>query len=295
MNLDGVLAVDKPAGRTSHDVVAAARRALGTRKVGHAGTLDPMATGVLVLGVGRGTRLLGYLSGQGKAYRATIVLGASTETDDAEGAVLATADPVTLAGVDDAAIDAAVRALTGAISQVPSSVSAVKVDGRRAHALVRAGKEVALAPRPVTVERFAVLARRRTPERIELDVEVDCSPGTYVRALARDLGAALGVGGHLTGLRRTRSGPFDLAACCAIDAIAADRLIGLADAARMAFPSAVLDEQEARAVLHGRRVPWPASLPSDTPCALLDREGALLAIAHQADGMARYAAVLAAP
>lgn len=295
MNPDGVLAVDKPAGRTSHDVVAAARRALGTRKVGHAGTLDPMATGVLVLGAGRATRLLGYLGGQGKAYEATVVLGASTSTDDAEGETVATASPASLAAVDERAVDAAVAALTGPIAQVPSSVSAVKVDGRRAHALVRAGEEVRLAARPVTVARFAVVARRRSESRIELDVEVECSAGTYVRALARDLGAALGVGGHLARLRRTRSGPFTVADCCPFDAMAPERLIPLAEAARLAFPSTALDEPSAAAVLHGRRVPWPAELPSGEPCALLGPDGSLLAIARDDAGTARYAAVLGAP
>src|ERR687894_100191 len=189
----GLVVVDKPAGFTSHDVVARLRRILGTRKIGHAGTLDPMATGVLVCGVGRGTKLLGHLALDGKAYTATIRLGATTTTDEAE--------------VTDAAVAAGLAALTGPILQVPSAVSAIKVDGRRAYARVRAGEQVVLPARPVTVSAFTLLARRGA----DLDVAVECSSGTYVRALARDLGAALGVGGHLTALRRTRVGPFRLA------------------------------------------------------------------------------------
>ncbi len=199
----GLVVVDKPAGLTSHDVVARLRRILHTRKVGHAGTLDPMATGVLVCGVGRGTKLLGHLALDTKAYTATIRLGATTTTDDAEGETVTTTDP---AAVTDEAIDAGIAALTGPILQVPSSVSAIKIDGRRAYARVRAGEQVVLPPRPVTVSTFTVLARRGA----DLDVAVECSSGTYVRALARDLGAALGVGGHLTALRRTRVGPFRL-------------------------------------------------------------------------------------
>ena len=203
VGLSGLVVVDKPAGLTSHDVVARLRRILRTRKVGHAGTLDPMATGVLVCGVGRGTKLLGHLALDTKAYTATIRLGAATTTDDAEGEVVTTADP---SAVGDDAVADGIAALTGPILQVPSSVSAIKVDGRRAYARVRAGEAVVLPPRPVTVEAFTLLARRGA----DLDVAVECSSGTYVRALARDLGAALGVGGHLTALRRTRVGPFHL-------------------------------------------------------------------------------------
>ena len=198
---DGLLVVDKPAGWTSHDVVGRCRRLAGTKKVGHAGTLDPMATGVLVLGVGRATRLLGHLALTDKAYDATIRLGATTVTDDAEGEVVEQRDA---SGVSDEALAAAMAALTGPLSQVPSSVSAVKVDGVRSYARVRAGQAVELAPRSVVVSRFA-LRDRRGPD---VDVTVACTSGTYVRALARDLGAALGVGGHLTALRRTRVGPF---------------------------------------------------------------------------------------
>ena len=208
---DGLLVVDKPAGWTSHDVVGRARRLCGTRRVGHAGTLDPMATGVLVLGVNKATRLLTFLVGSDKAYTATIRLGQSTITDDAEGEVVATAPADR---VDAEALRAAVAALTGEIEQVPSAVSAIKVDGERSYARVRAGEDVVLAARPVTVPRFEVLGTRQAEADgvpvLDVDVEVEVSSGTYVRALARDLGAALGVGGHLTALRRTRVGSFTL-------------------------------------------------------------------------------------
>ncbi|MDU3567912.1 MAG: tRNA pseudouridine(55) synthase TruB, partial [Cutibacterium avidum] len=203
----GVLVVDKPAGVTSHQVVGRVRRLMGTRKVGHAGTLDPMATGVLVVGVNRATRLLGHLSLHDKDYTATMRLGVSTVTDDAEGDVTAITDA---SGIDDDAILAATARQTGEILQVPTAVSAIKINGQRAYAKVRAGEDVVLQPRAVTVSRFDITDIRRHDEVIDVDVEVTCSSGTYVRALARDVGAGLGVGGHLTALRRTRIGPFDL-------------------------------------------------------------------------------------
>nr|WP_260192666.1 tRNA pseudouridine(55) synthase TruB [Actinophytocola gossypii] len=250
----GLVVVDKPDGLTSHDVVARVRRIMGTRKVGHAGTLDPMATGVLVLGIERATKLLGHLALDTKAYLATISLGSATTTDDAQGEVLSTA-PVDQ--VTDEAITAGIRALTGSIQQVPSAVSAVKVDGKRAYARVRAGEEVALAARPVEVSRFDLLAARRTGETIELDVMVECSSGTYVRALARDLGAALGVGGHLAALRRTRVGPFDLRVVTTLDRLADAPGLSLPmDAAvAAAFPRRDVDERSAAALLRGRRLP----------------------------------------
>ncbi|MFD9828801.1 tRNA pseudouridine(55) synthase TruB [Tsukamurella tyrosinosolvens] len=203
----GLVIVDKPAGLTSHDVVARCRRAMGTRKVGHAGTLDPMATGVLVIGIERATKLLGHLALTTKAYSATVRLGASTSTDDAEGE---TTGGAPAGGLDEDAVRAAMVPLTGDIEQVPSSVSAIKVDGKRAHQLVREGADVQLTARPVTVDEFAAHAFRREGAFLDVDVTVECSSGTYVRALARDLGAALGVGGHLTALRRTRVGPYGL-------------------------------------------------------------------------------------
>src|SRR5262245_45132393 len=234
---------------TSHDVVARIRRLAGTRRVGHAGTLDPMATGVLVLGVGRATRLLGHLTLTDKAYEATIRLGVATVTDDAEGAVTSIAPAGRIA---DEEIARAVAELTGAIEQVPSAVSAVKVGGERAYRKVRAGEDVVLSARSVTVHSFEVQATRRLGETIDIDVSVVCSSGTYVRALARDLGGALGVGGHLTALRRTRVGPYRLADARTLDELAKDlRVIPLAEAAAAAFPVRSLTETEARGLSHG--------------------------------------------
>ena len=190
----GLVVVDKPAGITSHDVVSRVRRLAGTRKVGHAGTLDPMATGVLVLGVDRATRLLGHLMLTEKAYDATIRLGVSTVTDDAEGDVVSTAST---AGLDEALVRATLAEFTGDLLQVPTAVSAIKVDGQRSYARVRAGEEVQLEPRPVTVHELVVHDVRRTDEVVDADVSLRCSSGTYVRAIARDAGARLGVGGHL--------------------------------------------------------------------------------------------------
>jgi tRNA pseudouridine55 synthase len=258
---DGVVVVDKPAGLTSHDVVARMRRIAGTRKVGHAGTLDPMATGVLVIGIGRATRLLTYVVGADKEYTATIRLGVATTTDDAEGEVLATVDA---SAVTREAIAASVLDLTGAIEQVPSSVSAIKVDGKRAYARVREGEDVRLAARPVTVFRFDVHEVRPGTSGdvgvVDVDVTVVCSSGTYVRALARDLGAALGVGGHLTALRRTRVGGYTLAGARTLEELAdldVDvplEVVGLADAARAIFPVRDLSADEAAALSYGKRI-----------------------------------------
>ena len=250
----GLVLVDKPAGLTSHDVVARTRRLAGTRRVGHAGTLDPMATGVLVLGVERATRLLGHLALTDKTYDATIRLGASTVTDDAEGDVVTT---TSAAHLQDDEIQAEVAALTGAIEQVPSSVSAIKVDGKRAYAKVRAGDTVELVARPVTVHAFDVRATRRTGDFVDLDVTVDCSTGTYVRALARDLGADLGVGGHLAALRRTRVGPFDLRVVTTLDKLADEPGLSLSmdDAVAKAFPRRDVDARSATALLRGQKLP----------------------------------------
>ena len=253
----GLVVVDKPEGLTSHDVVARVRRIMGTRKVGHAGTLDPMATGVLVLGIERATKLLGHLALDTKAYLATISLGSSTTTDDAQGEVLSTARAESVAAVTGDAIAAGIRALSGPIQQVPSAVSAVKVDGKRAYARVRAGEEVALAARPVEVSRFDLLAARHLDDRIELDVMVECSSGTYVRALARDLGAGLGIGGHLAALRRTRVGPFDLRVVTTLEELADAPGLSLPlDAAvDAAFPRRDVDDRAAAALLRGQRLP----------------------------------------
>lgn len=285
VSTSGLVVVAKPGGLTSHDVVARLRRILGTRKIGHAGTLDPMATGVLVCGVERGTRLLGHLALDTKAYTATIRLGAATTTDDAEGEVVTTADA---SGVTDAALAAGVAALTGAIEQVPSSVSAIKVDGRRAHALVRAGERVVLPARPVTVSRFAVLARRGA----DLDVDVECSSGTYVRALARDLGAGLGVGGHLTALCRTRVGPFTLEHARTLEQLEVDPslTLPLAEAVAVAFPRRDVDAELAADLAHGR--PLPAA-GVDGVQGVFAPDGRVLGLVRDRDGAARPVVVLA--
>ena len=272
------MVVDKPAGLTSHDVVARVRRLADTRRVGHAGTLDPMATGVLVLGVGRATRLLTYLVGADKTYTATIRLGAATRTDDAEGEVLTRADAsrITLEQVG-----AGVKALTGTFDQVPSAVSAIKVGGRRAHTRVRAGEDVALAARTVTVRRFELLASRAVADAVvaglDLDVEVEVSSGTYVRALARDLGAALGVGGHLTALRRTAVGPYAVAAAHTLDQLG-ERLevLGIAAAARALFPARELSADDVRTVRFGQQL--IATGTGDRPVAAFGPDGSLVAL-----------------
>jgi tRNA pseudouridine55 synthase len=284
-----VVVVDKPAGWTSHQVVGRARRLLGIRKVGHAGTLDPMATGVLVLGVGRATRLLGQLALTDKAYEATIRLGQATVTDDAEGEV--TASPGA-AELTDAAVEAALAPLRGNIEQVPSSVSAIKVGGVRSYARVRSGEDVALAARPVTVSRFAVLDRHDREADgvpvVDLEVQVDCSSGTYVRALARDLGEALGTGGHLTVLRRTRVGPFSLAEAQSLDG---PRLLvtPIAGVARRCFPSLDLTPEQAAHVGFGRRL-RDTVLPADRT-AVFAPDGTFLALYRSEDGDAVPAAV----
>jgi len=274
----GILLVDKPGGMTSHDVVARARKALGTRKIGHAGTLDPMATGLLVLGVGPATRLLTYLVGLDKTYLATIRLGAATDTDDAEGEVTATAGEGLVAAVTDAAIAAGIAELTGDISQVPSTVSAIKVDGRRAYDRARAGEEVVLKARAVTVSRFDVLAARRTEELIELDVVVDCTSGTYIRALARDLGSALGVGGHLGALRRTRIGDFDVAEAVPAEAMDAGRLLDAAVVAARVMTRLDVDEDQARDLRHGKRLLGAGTLAGRGHLAAIDPDGRLVGI-----------------
>ncbi|WP_165164069.1 tRNA pseudouridine(55) synthase TruB [Corynebacterium qintianiae] len=220
----GIVVVDKPAGMTSHDVVARLRRFFGTRKVGHAGTLDPMATGVLVAGIERGTKLLAHLVAEDKVYATTIRLGQATSTDDAEGEIVSETDASHLS---DEEILARIAELTGDISQVPSSVSAIKIGGRRAHELVRAGEEVDIPARPVTVYSFDVSAVRREASFVDVDARVHCSKGTYIRSLARDLGAALGVGGHLTALRREAVGPFTLDDAAALADLETDPALSL--------------------------------------------------------------------
>jgi tRNA pseudouridine55 synthase len=275
----GLVIVDKPAGMTSHDVVSRCRRIFTTRKVGHAGTLDPMATGVLVIGIERATKILGLLMTATKSYSATIRLGQTTTTDDADGDLVRTtpADAVT-----DDQIDAAIGALRGEIRQVPSAVSAVKVGGKRAYRLSREGHTVELAPRTVRVERFDVLAVRRQHDVVDVDVEVDCSSGTYIRALARDAGAALGVGGHLIALRRTRVGRFALENARTLDDLAADPELSYSidDACQLIFPRRDLSADEAVAASHGRALEaagidglYAATDPDGRVIALLRDEG----------------------
>lgn len=309
---DGLLVVDKPAGWTSHDVVGRVRRLAGTRKVGHAGTLDPMATGVLVLGLGRATRLLTFLVGCDKQYTATIRLGQSTITDDAEGDLTSS---LGARGISRDALDAAIAGLRGDIEQVPSSVSAIKVDGQRSYARVRGGEEVVLAARPVTVSRFEVLAVRETvaeqeaqTERtpvLDVDVVVEVSSGTYVRALARDLGVALGTGAHLTALRRTRVGGYTLDVAADLDALSeryeqrrvelgVDRLdrtdlpplplLDLAEAARAQFPVHELSAEQERALGYGQRI---ESGPGGAVIAAIGPSGRLVAILDETRPQAR--------
>lgn len=294
---DGLLIVDKPAGWTSHDVVAKARWLAGTRKVGHAGTLDPMATGVLVLGIGRATRLLTYVTGADKEYLATIRLGQSTTTDDAEG------EPVELTAVETVpeGLAAAVADLTGDIQQVPSAVSAIKVDGQRAYARVRAGEDVRLAARPVTVHEFEVGEIRHVPELavVDVDVRVVCSSGTYIRALARDLGSALGVGGHLTMLRRTRVGGYRIEGARTLDELSAWPMdvpvdtLPLADAARATFPVRALTADEARALGHGQRIAPSGVDGPERTVAAVGPAGELVALIEDRGPQARPVLVFA--
>ena len=310
----GLIVVDKPGGLTSHDVVARIRRLAGTRRVGHAGTLDPMATGVLVVGVEKATRLLGHLTLTDKEYLATIRLGQATDTGDAEGTVTSghPAGRLTLGQVE-----AAATALTGEIQQVPPAVSAIKVAGRRAYQLAREGAPPVLKPRPVTVWSFTVQAVRPVPggasatgtapgagpgDLLDVNVEVRCSSGTYIRALARDMGEALGVGGHLTRLRRTRVGPYDLSAAHGLDELA-ERLtiLPLAEAAAAAFPILELTAEQARSLSHGGRLPGLGQQPGPEarpvaggeagPVAAFGPDGTLIALVQEKDGVTRPLAV----
>ncbi|GAB2919263.1 tRNA pseudouridine(55) synthase TruB [Micromonospora polyrhachis] len=292
MSSDGLIVVDKPGGMTSHDVVARIRRLARTRRVGHGGTLDPMATGVLIIGVGRATRLLTYVIGAGKSYTATIRLGQATITDDVEGEVTATTPA---GGVTDEAIRAGLAAQTGEIDQVPSAVSAIKVDGQRAYKRVRDGETVALAARRVTISRLDVLAiRRDTPDVVDVDVDVTCSSGTYIRAIARDLGVTLGVGGHLTALRRTAVGGFTLAEAATLAELeerspeVVDLPIGAA--ARRFFSVREASTDEAKVLSHGGPLD-PVGI--DGPYAVFGPDGDLIAIVRERGGRARAEIVLA--
>jgi tRNA pseudouridine55 synthase len=247
----GLVIVDKPAGMTSHDVVGRCRRIFGTRRVGHAGTLDPMATGVLVVGIERATKILGLVTETSKSYAATIRLGQSTSTEDAEGDIT---QQISAQAVTDGAIESAITALRGDIAQVPSAVSAIKVDGQRAYRLAREGRTVELAARPVRIDRFEMLAVRRHDHLVDVDVEVDCSSGTYIRALARDVGATLAVGGHLTALRRTRVGRFDIDQARSLDDLAERPGLSLTldEACLLLFAHREITDDEADSVANGR-------------------------------------------
>jgi tRNA pseudouridine55 synthase len=271
----GLVIVDKPAGMTSHDVVGRCRRTFGTRRVGHAGTLDPMATGVLVIGIERATKILGLLTGASKSYAATIRLGQTTSTEDAEGQLL---QQVSAGHLTDEAIATAIAGLRGDIMQVPSTVSAVKVGGQRAYRLAREGQVVELAARPVRIDRFEMLALRRGSDGvIDLDVAVDCSSGTYIRALARDLGDVLAVGGHLTALRRTRVGQFGLDQARSLDELAErpELSLTLDEACLQLFPRRDLTAEEAEAAANGRAL-TPAGI--DGVYAAQDADGRVIAL-----------------
>lgn len=291
----GLVIVDKPPRLTSHDVVGRIRRLAGTRRVGHAGTLDPMATGVLVIGVEKATRLLGHLALTEKEYSATIRLGQATDTDDADGETVA---ETSAAGVTDAALHAAAAALTGEIRQVPPGFSAIKVGGKRAYRLAREGAAPELAARTVTIRALDIQAVRRSGDVLDVDVTVTCSSGTYIRALARDLGAALGAGGHLTALRRTRVGPYEIGAARTLDQLAASLEMIPLSAAAAAFPRRDLTAEEARLVAHGARLPATvagpapgAAGPGAGPVAAFGPDGSLIALLTEEAGQARPLAV----
>jgi tRNA pseudouridine55 synthase len=295
MATSGLLIVDKPAGWTSHDVVAKLRKLVGTKRVGHAGTLDPMATGVLVVGVEKATRLLGYLALTEKEYSATIRLGQTTDTDDADGEII---HHVPVRDIGEAELLHAIAGLTGQISQVPPGVSAIKVDGRRSYQLARAGAAPELAARTVIVRDFALAGIRPAGDVLDVDVHVTCSSGTYIRALARDLGAGLGVGGHLTALRRTRVGPYLASQARTLDQLATSAdgaggvdVLPIAAAAAAAFPRRDLTDAEARAIGHGARL--PATGTGDTPVAAFSADGSLVALLADEGGQARSLAVFA--
>ncbi|MER7572727.1 tRNA pseudouridine(55) synthase TruB [Streptomyces sp. NPDC126514] len=291
---DGLVIVDKPSGFTSHDVVAKMRGIARTRRVGHAGTLDPMATGVLVLGVEKATKLLGHLALTEKEYLGTVRLGQTTLTDDAEGAITGSQDA---SKVTRDAVDAGIAKLTGDIMQIPSKVSAIKINGVRSYKRAREGEEFEIPARPVTVSSFEVydirdaVAEDGTPV-LDLVVSVVCSSGTYIRALARDLGAGLGVGGHLTALRRTRVGPYKLDGAKTLDQLQEElTVLPLAEAATAAFPRWDVDTRRARLLTNGVRLEMPEEYAGRGAVAVFDAEGRFLALVEEHKGKAKSLAV----
>ncbi len=288
---DGIVVIDKPAGMTSHDVVARLRRSCGTRAVGHAGTLDPMATGVLVLGIERATKLLGHLTSSTKSYDATVRLGMATNTEDADGEVTA----VTPAShLTDGQIELAAQGFRGPIMQVPSAVSAIKVNGVRSYKRARAGETFELPARAVTIDSIRITGIRREAECVDVDLSVSCSAGTYIRALARDLGAALRVGAHLTALRRTAAGCFSLEDAQQLPGIGgqAPQTIPLRDVLAREFDVVALDAEEAALVRHG--MPIRTGKVRTGLTGLIDVDGSVLALAEAVQGYWRYAAVFSA-
>ena len=284
--MDGFLLVDKAGGMTSHDVVAMARKKLDTKKVGHAGTLDPMATGVLVLGVGIATRLLTYITDGKKAYQGKISLGSATHTDDKEGDVIFTAPENKLQLITDSQIKEQLAGFVGNIKQRPSSVSAIKIDGKSAHARVRAGEDVDIPERDITIDEIEIKQISHLASSIEIDLSVTCSAGTYIRAIARDLGEKLEVGGHLTQLRRTLVSPFTLEQC---KDIADAQLISIAEVIEKLFPIRRLDFSESREILFGRTIDQNQQTGV---VAALDAQGEFLALL---ENKAQGSKIIAAP
>lgn len=301
MAIPGLLLVDKDPDWTSHDVVAKVRGLAGTRRVGHAGTLDPMATGLLIIGLESATKLLTFLVGENKTYTATIRLGATTITDDREGDILKLAEPALVQALTLESIEATLAGLRGEIMQVPSSVSAIKVDGQRAYAKVRSGDEVKLAARPVTIHKFEITSdvRRVDGQFADVDVLVECSSGTYIRALARDLGEALGVGGHLTALRRTKVGRYNVEQAARLENITRENLSILpsAAAARQQFAGLELSEQDEIDLRHGKRLAAGDALakhPKTEPIAAFNASGSLVAMLERSGGQLKSMVVFAA-
>ena len=280
MTIEGIVLVDKPSGPTSHDVVAKMRKLFNTRKVGHAGTLDPMATGMLVIGVGRATRLLGFFTAHEKEYLGTVCLGVTTTTDDAQGEVLTT---TSTAQITQSMILEIVREFRGPIMQQPSAVSAIKIDGKRAYARVRAGEEVDIPPRSVIIHDLEILniTRNEAADTFEVELRVVCSAGTYIRALARDIGNKLGVGGHLTALRRTRSGVFEN--MTPMEKLQeSPQYLDLSDAVRTAFPVLTLSLEDSSKARNGVRLPTPIDVESGN-VGVFDSEGFAIGIFDNSD------------